>query len=93
MDATFSLSVTTPENTVFSGEVVYLSVPGAGGYMGILHDHAPMISALRPGRFEVRKAEGGTPLFFTTRAPGFLELKANQATVLLDAQDSGVLSV
>jgi F-type H+-transporting ATPase subunit epsilon len=88
-----SLSILTPERVVFEGVVKYLSVPGSAGYMGVLVDHAPIISSLKPGAFEVRPArEGASPITFTTQKPGFLEIDKNKASILLDATDSDALA-
>ena len=86
------LSVVTPERILFEGEVRYLSIPGGSGFMGVLVDHAPLISSLKPGPFEVRPAVGD-PLRFSTTRPGFFEISANQASILLDAADSLALSL
>ena len=85
------LSILTPEQVVFEGEVQYLSVPGTAGYMGILVDHAPIISSLKPGAFEVRLPSGDKTLHFVTQQPGFLEVSQNKVSILLDAADSSVL--
>lgn len=92
MAKTFHISIVTPEKTVFDGPVSYISVPGSGGYMGILIDHTPIIAALNPGRFELRLPEGA-PLLFQTQRGGFLELVRNKMSILLDAADSDVLSM
>jgi F-type H+-transporting ATPase subunit epsilon len=74
--------------------VRYLSVPGSAGYMGILVDHAPIISSLKPGQIEIRPVkEGSATLKFLIRRPGFMEISRNQVDILLDATDSDALSV
>lgn len=88
-----SLSIVTPDRVLFEGPIRYLSVPGSAGYMGILVDHAPIISSLKPGRLEIRPAkEGSAPLQFTIQRPGFMEINRNQVDILLDATDSDALS-
>jgi F-type H+-transporting ATPase subunit epsilon len=39
----------SPERVLFSGEVDQVDLPGAEGDMGILADHAPLVTPLRPG--------------------------------------------
>ncbi|MBF0122531.1 MAG: F0F1 ATP synthase subunit epsilon [Candidatus Omnitrophica bacterium] len=92
MSKKLMLSVMTPERVLFEGEITYLSVPGGAGFMGILVDHAPLISSLKAGPFEVRPVSEKTLRFSTTRK-GFFEISANQATILLDAADSLALSM
>ena len=86
------LSVVTPERLLFEGEVRYLSIPGGSGFMGVLVDHAPLIASLKPGPIEIRAASGEN-LKFSISRPGFFEISANQASLLLDAADSFALSL
>jgi F-type H+-transporting ATPase subunit epsilon len=39
----------SPERVLFSGEVDQVDLPGVEGDMGILADHAPLVTPLRPG--------------------------------------------
>lgn len=39
----------SPERVLFSGDVDQVDLPGAEGDMGILAEHAPLVTALRPG--------------------------------------------
>jgi len=47
--ATFHFDLVSPEKLVFAGEVNQVDVPGAEGDFGVLADHAPLVSTLRPG--------------------------------------------
>jgi F-type H+-transporting ATPase subunit epsilon len=88
-----ALSIVTPERVLFEGPIRYLSVPGSAGYMGILVDHAPIISSLKPGLIEIRPAkEGSAPVKFKIQRSGFMEISKNQVDILLDATDSNVLA-
>ena len=44
----FEVEVLTPEGEVFNGEVRQVSTRTAGGEIGILANHAPLLAALRP---------------------------------------------
>jgi F-type H+-transporting ATPase subunit epsilon len=83
MAATFQLSILTPERGVFEGQVEYVEVPGTEGYMGVLANHASLVTALAPGRLTVRKADG-VPHKLEVSG-GFFEVAKNKATVLADA--------
>jgi F-type H+-transporting ATPase subunit epsilon len=88
-----SLSVVTPERVLYEGAIRYLSVPGSAGYMGILVDHAPIISSLKPGLIEIRPAQpGSSSVKLKIQKPGFMEINKNQVDILLDATDSNALS-
>lgn len=91
---TFNVSILTPERSLFDGGVEYLLVPGGAGSMGILPDHAPLLSTLTPGSFELRlPAPADKPILFTTKMTGFIEINKNKVSILLDAADSSALSL
>jgi F-type H+-transporting ATPase subunit epsilon len=83
MAAEFQLAILTPERTVFEGAVEYVQVPGTEGYLGVLANHAALVTALAEGTMTVRKS-GGEEARWTV-AGGFFEVSDNQATVLADA--------
>lgn len=82
MANTFSLSILTPEKTVFEGPVEYVEVPGTEGYLGVLANHAPLVTSLATGTITLRHA-GGTTEHWSVSG-GFFEVSSNQATVLAD---------
>jgi F-type H+-transporting ATPase subunit epsilon len=43
------LSIVTPERKVLDAEVDSVTVPTASGEAGLLTNHAPVVSALKPG--------------------------------------------
>jgi F-type H+-transporting ATPase subunit epsilon len=47
--ATFHFDLVSPEKLLFSGEVDQVDAPGTEGDFGVLANHAPFVSALRPG--------------------------------------------
>lgn len=79
----FTLSIVTPERIHFEAEVKSLVVPGSEGYLGILSNHAPLITALRPGKIEFRDASDLVHILAVS--DGFLEVSNNIATILADA--------
>lgn len=83
MAATFTLSVLTPERSVFEGEVEYVQVPGTEGYLGVLANHAALITGLASGTLTIRNAQGATQQMGVSG--GFFEVGHNRATVLADA--------
>ncbi len=79
----FQLSIVTPEKIVLDAQVKSLVVPGTEGYLGILSNHAPLISALKTGRIEFRDANDQVQLIAVSG--GFIEVSNNKATILADA--------
>ena len=85
--SSFRLSILSAEKILFDGDVKYLSVPAAEGYMGILPDHASLISSLTPGKVEIRPLEG-LPVLFSLKGNGLLEVNRNVVSLLVDTVDT-----
>ena len=83
MAATFQLSVLTPTQTLLDEPVISIVVPGSEGYLGVLAHHAPLITALIPGEFKVKDAQGAQRVY--ALSGGFLEVSNNRAIILADA--------
>jgi F-type H+-transporting ATPase subunit epsilon len=71
----------SPESVLFSGEVEQVDLPGAEGDMGILADHAPMVTTLRPGIVTVFRGGAREPIVITS---GFAEVGPAGLTILAD---------
>ena len=52
------LNISRVNGSVFSGEVISVTVPGSEGEMTLLADHTPIVSALRVGVVTWRLASG-----------------------------------
>ena len=79
---TLRLEIVTIERLAFSGDVDIVIAPGVQGEMGILPQHAPLITALNPG--ELRFRQGDQEQGFAIGG-GYLEVLNNQVTVLADS--------
>ena len=79
----FLLSIVTPEKTFYEEEVSSVIAPGIEGYLGILTDHAPLITALVPGKLTVKNSKG--PEVIMAVSGGFLEVLKNKVVILADA--------
>ena len=78
------LQIITAEREVFSGEVDALVAPGVAGQLGILPNHAPLMTVLQPGELLVRA--GGDDSYLALSG-GYLEVLGNQVIVLADAAE------
>ena len=87
MATEFQLSILTPELTVFEGPVEYVQVPGTEGYLGVLANHAALVTAMAQGTLTVRHAGGREEQMEVSG--GFFEVSHNRATVLADAMSEG----
>lgn len=83
--ASFHFELVSPEKLLFSGDVEQVDLPGIEGDMGILANHAPMVTTLRPGILRVR-APGGEQEIIVLG--GFAEVSAGGLTVLADAAEA-----
>jgi F-type H+-transporting ATPase subunit epsilon len=79
----FKLSVVTPERPVIDQEARSIIAPGSEGYLGILTDHAPLITALIPGKLTVTDQANHETSY--ALSGGFLEVSHNIVTILADA--------
>ena len=79
--ATFRFDLVSPEKLLFAGEVDQVDVPGAEGDFGVLAQHAPLVTALRPGILTVYREAG--PLRVVVNG-GFAEVNPAGLTVLAD---------
>ena len=84
MANTILLSVVTPERVVFEERVTFFSVKGAAGELGILPNHIPLLTGLRPGLLQYR-GEGKEGVIAV--AGGFLNVQPTKAIVLADAAE------
>lgn len=82
-DKTFTLKILTPRKRIFSGEVTSLVAPGELGYLGILSNHAPLVTTLAPGKVTFRDPSGATRAL-QSLGQGLLEVHHNAATLLAD---------
>jgi F-type H+-transporting ATPase subunit epsilon len=83
--ANFHFELVSPQKLLFSGDVEQVDVPGAEGEFGVLADHAPMVTALRPGILTVHGAGGAQKIVVLG---GFAEVSADGLTVLADAAEA-----
>ncbi len=80
MEKNYQLLILTPEKKIFEAEVVSLVAPGELGYLGILANHAPLLTTLAQGKIIIRDKNNLTTTFQING--GFLQIINNQATIL-----------
>ena len=76
------LRILTSEGVAVEEEAVSVIAPGEVGYLGVLRNHAPLVTTLQPGTLTWRRPSGQqrSQLIGT----GLLEIVRNQLTVLTD---------
>jgi F-type H+-transporting ATPase subunit epsilon len=80
--ASFHFELVAPEKLIFSGEVESVVVPGTEGEFTVLKDHAPLISALRPGMVVIGQEASATQRLYVRG--GFAEVAPSGLTILAD---------
>jgi len=81
MENTYKIEIVSPEKVIFSDENVQEAIlPSYEGEMGILKDHIPIISFLRPGIVKILKSSENVNSFFVQ--DGIIEFYNNNLTIL-----------
>ena len=77
--------IVSQDRMVYEGDADIVVVPGVGGEMGILPNHAPLLTTLKFGILTVR-SQGEEQIF--TVAVGVVEVQPDIITVLADAAEN-----
>jgi F-type H+-transporting ATPase subunit epsilon len=77
-----NIQIITPDNTVYTGEVTLVQLPGLDGSFEILNNHAPIISALKKGTVKVKTTD--EKLEYFEIPGGVVEVLNNKVLVLAE---------
>jgi len=77
--------IVSQDRVVFQGDVDICVIPGAEGVMGILPNHAPLLTVLKFGVITVRTRSDEEHF---TVAGGVVEVQPDQITILADAAEN-----
>jgi F-type H+-transporting ATPase subunit epsilon len=80
MADTIALRILTPAGAVLEDEATSAIAPGEPGYLGILRNHAPLVTTLKPGKLTWRRPTGETRTLLV--GSGLLEVVKNRLTIL-----------
>ena len=83
MSAPIQLRVLTDAGIALEDEAVSVIAPGERGYLGVLRNHAPLVTTLTSGKLTWRRASGERRTVKV--GTGLLEILRNQLTVLTDS--------
>lgn len=76
------LEIVTPDKNIFNGEVSSATFPGEKGSFQVLHNHAPIISALSNGIVKFQNDKGLNKIQVTG---GVVEVNNNKIVVLAES--------
>jgi F-type H+-transporting ATPase subunit epsilon len=79
-----TVSVISPDRTVFQGEADMVVAPAWDGEVGVLRGHAPMLVLIGEG--DLRVTSGGTEQSFHI-AGGFMQVADDVVTILSERAD------
>lgn len=88
MATTIHVDVVSAEESIFSGSVEFVALPGEAGELGILPGHVPLMTRIKPGtvRLKLPHQEDEELIFV---AGGLLEVQPGLVTVLADTAIRG----
>ena len=77
-----TLRVLTQAGPAIEDEAVSIIAPGEVGYLGILRNHAPLVTTLKPGTLTWRRPDGDQRA--VRLGSGLLEVQRNHVTILTE---------
>ncbi len=81
-DRVITLRVLTHEGVALEETATSVIAPGSPGYLGMLRNHAPLVTTLQPGKLSWKQSTGERR---TARiGSGLLEVVRNRITILTD---------
>ena len=83
MAKTLHVDIVSSEQAIFSGEATMVIAPGDGGELGILPDHTPLLTRVRPGVIRLQMPDGAEEEVIYVSG-GMMEVQPNVVTILAD---------
>ncbi len=77
-----NVEIISPEATLYQGEVSFVYLPGSDGSLGVLNNHAPLISSLKKGVVRVKEVTGKEHKFEVNG--GTVEVMNNKIIILAE---------
>ncbi|QQG52562.1 MAG: ATP synthase F1 subunit epsilon [Candidatus Falkowbacteria bacterium] len=82
---TIKFEIVTPERVVLKQEILQITVPTASGEITVLPDHIPLVSILKSGVIEIKRADNITEIMAVSG--GFLEVMKDKVVILADTAE------
>ena len=76
------VDIITPDQELFSGDILSIELPGSDGSFEILNNHAPIIATLSGGKITIALENGKKESFEVNG--GVVETQNNKTIVLVD---------
>ena len=83
MAKTLHVDIVSAEQSIFSGEAEMVVAPGEAGELGVLPEHAALLTRIKPGTLRL-KLPGQEPEEIIYVSGGMMEVQPHRLTVLAD---------
>ena len=81
MAKTFHVDIVSAEASIYSGEADMVIAPGEAGELGVLPEHVPLLTRVRPGTVRIRHGAEEEVIYVSG---GMMEVQPDSVTVLAD---------
>jgi F-type H+-transporting ATPase subunit epsilon len=82
MAKTLHVDIVSAEQQIFSGEAEMVIAPGEAGELGIMPEHAPLLTRIKPGTVRIQTAGAEEEVIYVSG--GMMEVQPDRVTVLAD---------
>ncbi len=84
---TLRCEVVSVKESIYSGSVKMVIAKGAGGDLGIMPSHTPLLTLLKPGPVRLQLEDGNEEVIYVSG--GVLEVQPHVVTILADTATRG----
>jgi F-type H+-transporting ATPase subunit epsilon len=81
MAKTLQVDIVSAEASIFSGAADMVIAPGEAGELGILPEHMPLLTRIKPGTIRIRTGNEEEVIYVSG---GMMEVQPDRVTVLAD---------
>jgi F-type H+-transporting ATPase subunit epsilon len=82
MAKTIQVDIVSAEQQIFSGPADMVVAPGESGELGILPEHVPLLTRVKPGTVRIRKEGAEEEVIYVSG--GMMEVQPDRVTILAD---------
>jgi F-type H+-transporting ATPase subunit epsilon len=78
----FHVDIVSAEREIFSGEADMVIAPGEAGELGIMPEHMPLLTRIKPGTVRIQQGGQDTEVIYVSG--GMMEVQPDGVTILAD---------
>jgi F-type H+-transporting ATPase subunit epsilon len=76
------VDIVSAEEQIYSGQADMVIAPGEAGELGIMPEHAPLLTRIKPGTVRIQQGGHDTEVIYVSG--GMMEVQPDRVTVLAD---------